>query len=321
MKAKVKSSSSFTTIQERGFAPVIVLAVLFLILYAISPNSITPKSMSAMLDQAAVLLLLAAGQCLIILMGRIDLANAAMCSAFTVVTAVFLNKWGMKSLVLTVIVAVIVGALQAALHSFFQVPSFVITLGFFGIAGGTALVISQASTVLVEEKMRFTKPLFVATSPLPIAFIAALAIVGLVGIAIVKTPWGRALRAVGLNQRATTYSGINTFLVVTSGFILSNLFILLGAYGNVGQLGTASARIADSYLLPGIAAVVVGGTSIAGGIGGLGRTIWGVMIIDLLRIGLDIIHVPQNVQPVVYGLVIIVAIAITVDRKRVAVVA
>ena len=169
--------------------------------------------------------------------------------------------------------------------------------------------------------MRFTKPLFFAPSPLPIAFIAALAIVGLVGIAIVKTPWGRALRAVGLNQRATTYSGINTFLVVTSGFILSNLFILLGAYGNVGQLGTASARIADSYLLPGIAAVVVGGTSIAGGIGGLGRTIWGVMIIALLRIGLDIIHVPQNVQPVVYGLVIIVAIAITVDRKRVAVVA
>lgn len=320
MKAKVKSPSSFTTIQERGFAPVIVLAVLFLILYAISPNSITAKSMSAMLDQAAVLLLLAAGQCLIILMGRIDLANAAMCSAFTVVTAVCLNKWGMKSLVLTVIVAVVVGALQAALHSFFQVPSFVITLGFFGIAGGTALVISQASTVLVDEKMRFTKPLFFATSPLPIAFIAALAIVGLVGIAIVKTPWGRALRAVGLNQRATTYSGINTFLVVTSGFILSNLFILLGAYGNVGQLGTASARIADSYLLPGIAAVVVGGTSIAGGIGGLGRTIWGVMIIALLRIGLDIIHVPQNVQPVVYGLVIIVAIAITVDRKRVAVV-
>ena len=320
MKAKVKSSSSFTTIQERGFAPVIVLAVLFLILYAISPNSITAKSMSAMLDQAAVLLLLAAGQCLIILMGRIDLANAAMCSAFTVVTAVCLNKWGMKSLVLTVIVAVVVGALQAALHSFFQVPSFVITLGFFGIAGGTALVISQASTVLVDEKMRFTKPLFFATSPLPIAFIAALAIVGLVGIAIVKTPWGRALRAVGLNQRATTYSGINTFLVVTSGFIVSNLFILLGAYGNVGQLGTASARIADSYLLPGIAAVVVGGTSIAGGIGGLGRTIWGVMIIALLRIGLDIIHVPQNVQPVVYGLVIIVAIAITVDRKRVAVV-
>jgi ribose transport system permease protein len=318
MKVKLKN---FSVIQERGLAPVVVLAVLFAILYSISPQSITPKSMSAMLDQAAVLLLLAAGQCLIILMGRVDLANAAMCSAFTVITAVCLNKWGMKSLVLTILIAVIVGAVQAGLHSFFQVPSFVITLGFFGIAGGVGLVISKASTVLVQDKMRFTKPLFFSESPLPIAFMVSLVIVGLVGVAIVKTPWGRALRAVGLNQRATTYSGINTFLVVTSGFILANLFILLGAYGNVGQLGTASARIADSYLLPGIAAVVVGGTSIAGGIGGLGRTIWGVMIIALLRIGLDIIHVPQNVQPVVYGLVIIVAITITVDRKRVAVVA
>jgi ribose transport system permease protein len=321
MKVKLKNLKNFSVIQERGLAPVVVLAVLFAILYAISPQSITPKSMSAMLDQAAVLLLLAAGQCLIILMGRVDLANAAMCSAFTVITAVCLNKWGMKSLVLTILIAVIVGTVQAGLHSFFQVPSFVITLGFFGIAGGVGLVISKASTVLVQDKMRFTKPLFFSESPLPIAFMVSLVIVGLVGVAIVKTPWGRALRAVGLNQRATTYSGINTFLVVTSGFILANLFILLGAYGNVGQLGTASARIADSYLLPGIAAVVVGGTSIAGGIGGLGRTIWGVIIIALLRIGLDIIHVPQNVQPVVYGLVIIVAITITVDRKRVAVVA
>jgi len=321
MKVKLKNLKNFSVIQERGLAPVVVLAVLFAILYSISPQSITPKSMSAMLDQAAVLLLLAAGQCLIILMGRVDLANAAMCSAFTVITAVCLNKWGIKSLLLTILIAVIVGAVQAGLHSFFQVPSFVITLGFFGIAGGVGLVISKASTVLVQDKMRFTKPLFFSESPLPIAFMVSLVIVGLVGVAIVKTPWGRSLRAVGLNQRATTYSGINTFLVVTSGFILANLFIVLGAYGNVGQLGTASARIADSYLLPGIAAVVVGGTSIAGGIGGLGRTIWGVMIIALLRIGLDIIHVPQNVQPVVYGLVIIVAITITVDRKRVAVVA
>lgn len=321
MKQATKSKFSFSSIQERGFAPVIVLVVLFAILYSISPDSITYKSMSAMLDQAAVLLLLAAGQCLIILMGRIDLANAAMCSAFTVITAVCLNKWGFDALPLTVAIACVVGFSQAAFHSFFQVPSFVVTLGFFGIAGGTALVISQASTVLVQDQMRFTKPLFFAESTLPIAFLTSLVIVGVVAVAIVKTPWGRAIRAVGLNQRATTYSGINSFYVVASGFVLSNLFILLGAYGNIGQLGTASARIADSYLLPGIAAVVVGGTSIAGGIGGLGRTIWGVLIIALLRIGLDIIHVPQNVQPVVYGLVIIAAIATTVDRKRVSVVA
>lgn len=288
---------------------------------AISPNSITFTSMSAMLDQAAVLLLLAAGQCLIILMGRIDLANAAMCSAFTVVTAVALNKWGLIALPITILIAATVGAIQAMVHSFFQVPSFVVTLGFFGIAGGAALVISQASTVLVDDSKRFSKPLFFSDSTLPIAFIAALSIVGILAVAIVRTPWGRALRAVGLNQKATTYSGINSQFVVISGFVLSNILILLGAYGNIGQLGTASARIADSYLLPGIAAVVVGGTSIAGGIGGLGRTIWGVIIIALLRIGLDIVHVPQNVQPVVYGLVIVGAIAITADRKRVSVVA
>lgn len=317
----MKSRISFGAIQERGYAPVVVLVLLFSILFSISPKSITPTSMSAMLDQAAVLLLLAAGQCLIILMGRIDLANAAMCSAFTVITAVAVNKWGLIAIPLTIVIAALVGIAQALVHSFFQVPSFVVTLGFFGIAGGAALVISQASTVLVPDEKRFTKPLFFSESTFPVAFIASLVVVGIIAVAIVRTPWGRAIRAVGLNQKATTYSGINTQLVVISGFMLSNFLILLGAYGNIGQLGTASARIADSYLLPGIAAVVVGGTSIAGGIGGLGRTIWGVIIIALLRIGLDIVHVPQNVQPVVYGLVIIGAIAITADRKRVAVVA
>jgi len=317
----MKKRISFTSIQENGYAPIIVLSVLFIVLYSISPKSITPTSMSAMLDQAAVLLLLASGQCLIILMGRIDLANAAMCSAFTVVCAVSLNKWGLLAIPVTIVTAIVVGFAQAFVHSFFQVPSFVVTLGFFGVAGGAALVISQASTILVTDEKRFTKPLFFSESSLPIAFIVALIIVGVFAFALVRTPWGRAIRAVGLNQKATTYSGINSHLVVISGFILSNLLILLGAFGNIGQLGTASARIADSYLLPGIAAVVVGGTSIAGGVGGLGRTIWGVLIIALLRIGLDIIHVPQNVQPVVYGLVIVCAIAITADRKRVAVVA
>ena len=165
----MKSRISFSTIQTRGYAPVLVLAFLFAVLYSISPASITPKSMSAMLDQAAVLLLLAAGQCLIILMGRIDLANAAMCSAFTVITAVSLDKWGVKSIPLTIVIACVVGISQALVHSFFQVPSFVVTLGFFGIAGGIALVISQASTVLVADEKRFTKGLFFSERSFPIA--------------------------------------------------------------------------------------------------------------------------------------------------------
>lgn len=307
--------------QERGVAPLVVLLALIAMLFIGNPASLSVGSLSVTLDQAAVLLLLATAQCLIILMGRIDLSNAAMCSAYTVMTALVLNARGVSVLPALVLLAAAVGCLQAWIHMEFQVPSFVVTLGILGIASGTALVLSQASTILVAADEQFSKPLYSTPLQLPIAFIAALMMVAVLGFLLQRSAWGRALRAVGLNQRATTFSGINSRLVVASGFVMSNLLILAGAVFTIGQLGTASAQIAHSYLLPGIAAVVLGGTSIAGGVGGIGRTIWGVLIVSVLRVGLDLVKVPQNAQMIVYGFIILVAIAATADRHRVMVVA
>lgn len=309
------------SIQEKGIAPLLVLIALLAMLFIGNPASLRGSSVSVTLDQAAVLLLLATAQCLIILMGRIDLSNAAMCSAYTVITALVLNGQGPVSIPILALLALLVGFVQAWIHMQFQVPSFVVTLGILGIASGTALVLSEASTILVDEDAKFASGLYSAPSRIPVAFISALAIVSVIGFMLQRTAWGRALRAVGLNQRATTFSGVNSTLVVMSGFMISNLLILLGAIFTIGQLGTASAQIAHSYLLPGIAAVVLGGTSIAGGVGGVGRTVWGVLIVSILRVGLDLVKVPQNAQMIVYGFIILIAIAVTADRHRVAVVA
>lgn len=309
------------SIQEKGIAPLIVLIVLLIMLFIGNPASLSGASISVTLDQAAVLLLLATAQCLIILMGRIDLSNAAVCSAYTVITALMLNAQGPSAVPALALLAVIVGFVQAWIHMQFQVPSFVVTLGILGIASGTALVLSEASTILVAEDAKFASGLYSAPNRVPVAFIAALAVVSVIGFLLQRSAWGRALRAVGLNQRATTFSGVNSTLIVMSGFMISNLLILLGAIFTIGQLGTASAQIAHSYLLPGIAAVVLGGTSIAGGVGGVGRTVWGVLIVSILRVGLDLVKVPQNAQMIVYGFIILIAIAVTADRHRVAVVA
>jgi ribose transport system permease protein len=304
-----------------GLAPFFVLLILVLFLLATNPSSLSPLSLSSIMDGAAVLLLLASAQCLIILMGRIDLSNSAFASFLVVLFATSLNQYGLKCIPFIVLFAALVGLIQASLHLIFQVPSFIITLAIMGIAGGASLLLSQATTIIVSDKVRFTKVLFSSPNGIPLAFITSCIIVGILGVVLVRTPWGRAVRAIGLNQRAVTFSGINTRFIITSVFMVSTTLISLAAMLTLGQLGAASSRIADSYLLPAIAAVVVGGTSIAGGIGGLGRTIWGVLIIALLRIALDIVNVPQNVQPVIYGIIIVVAIAITVDRARVAVVA
>lgn len=317
----IESKFGHSYFREKGISSFFVLGILVVVLLVLKPESMSITSISSLMDQASILLLLASAQCLIIIMGRIDLSNAAFCSLLTVMTAEGLNNFGFIAIPGLFIFTIFIGFTQSWLHQVFQVPSFVISLAFLSISSGTALVLTHASTILVKPEVRFTKFIFSSPGGFPLSFALSILIVGLLGIWLVKTPWGRAVRAIGFNQRATTYSGLNTFLVMSSAFMISAILIAMAAMLNVGQLGTASASIADSYLLPGIASVVVGGTSIAGGIGGIGRTIWGVLIISLLRIGMDIIHIDQNVQPVVYGIIIILAIAITVDRSRITVVA
>jgi ribose transport system permease protein len=318
---KVDLKFFFEYARDKGISSLFVLGFLVLVLLVLEPESMSLSSLSSLLDQTSILLLLASAQCLIILMARIDLSNAAFCSLLTVITAASLNNFGFISIPVILIFAIFIGFVQSWFHQVFQVPSFVISLAFLSISSGSALVLTNASTILVNPEFNFTKILFSSPAGIPVSFIFSSLIVGVVGILLIKTPWGRSVRSVGFNQRATTYSGINTFLVISSAFMVSSVLVVIAAMLNVGQLGTASASIADSYLLPAIASVVVGGTSIAGGIGGIGRTIWGVLIISLLRIGMDILGINQNVQPLVYGLIIIISIAITVDRSRVSVVA
>lgn len=300
----------------KGFTPLAVVLLMVAVFYALNPSGITAGTMSALLDQSAALLVLAVAQGIVILMGRIDLANAALCSFFCVLLVVWLNTLGPVAVPLVLFAGVLVGALQGWMHMYFQIPSFVVTLAVSGIAGGAGLIVSGASAVSLYQHFEFVDWFYASPGGLPLAFMIGAAIATALAFFVAKTARGRSIRAVGSNQRATAYSGIRVTASVVMGFALSGLLIAVAAMMTVGQLGTASAGISNSLLLPAIAAVVVGGTAISGGVGGPGRVVFGALIIALLRIGLDIIGVPQEYQPIVYGVIVIAAIAITVNRSR-----
>jgi ribose transport system permease protein len=109
--------------------------------------------------------------------------------------------------------------------------------------------------------------------------------------------------------------------MVILAFAGSGLFAAAAAVFQIAQLQSAGASTSASLLLPAIAAVIIGGTAISGGVGGVGRTLIGALIISVLRVGLDIVGVDSAVQPILYGLIVILAIAATVDRRRTLVVA
>ncbi|HET7398243.1 MAG TPA: ABC transporter permease [Intrasporangium sp.] len=303
-------------LHERGLSPILVLAVLVAVVAAYDSSFLQPASLTALLDQAAPLVLLSLAQAMVVITGRITLANAALASLLGVVLARTLGAYGQGAVLGVLVTAVVVGAVIGGLHMWTQVPSFIITLGALGIFAGLSLWVSNADSIFISDGYAAVEWISLRLYGVPISFLLVLLIAGVLMAVFALFPIGRAIRAVGLNERAAAYSGVRTGAVVVMAFAISGLLSGLAAVSQVAQLQSAGASTSDSLLLPSIAAVILGGTSISGGVGGVGRTVVGALIVALLRVGLDLVGVPSAVQPIVYGVIVIAAIAATVDRRR-----
>ena len=307
---------NLTWYHERGFTPLLVLAALIAVITAYDPAFLRTSSLLALLDQTAVIALLALAQGVVVITGRITLANATLASLAGVVLAKMLPNLGLGVVGLVLVGAAVCGLVMGAIHVVAQVPSFIVTLGGLGIGAGLSLWISNADSVFVSSGYQAVEWVSFRLYGIPISFLLVLAVSAVMMMAFALLPLGRGIRAVGFNERAAAYSGIRTGAVVVTVFAISGALSGLAAIVQVGQLQSAGATTSDSLLLPSIAAVILGGNSIAGGTGGVGRTLLGALIIALLRVGLDLVGINPALQPVIYGAIVILAMAATVDRRR-----
>lgn len=308
--------------QDAGVAPFVVLLVLVAVIGLVDGKFLTPRSIASLLEQSTPLALLAIGQCLVVLTGRIDLGNAALASLAGVLLAKLLGPLGVVSVPLILLGGALAAALAGWIHVTAQVPSFVVTLGALGVWSGASLLLAKSDTVLVTDGYASVEWIFTRWDRVvPLSFLLVLAVTLVLMWALRGLPAGRQLKAIGLNERAAAYSGIRTQAMVILAFAGSGLFAAAAAVFQIAQLQSAGASTSSSLLLPAIAAVIIGGTAISGGVGGVGRTLVGALIISVLRVGLDIVGVDSAVQPILYGVIVIGAIAATVDRRRTLVVA
>lgn len=319
--AESKRRRSLTWYHERGFTPLLVLAVLIAVITAYDPEFLRPASLLALLDQTAVIALLALAQAVVVITGRITLANATLASLAGVMLAKTLPAWGLGAVGIVLVGAALCGLLMGAIHVVAQVPSFIVTLGGLGVGAGLSLWISNADSVFVNSGYQAVEWVSLRLYGIPISFLLVLIVAAVMMLAFALLPLGRGIRAVGFNERAAAYSGIRTGAVVMTVFAISGALSGLAAVVQVAQLQSAGAATSDSLLLPSIAAVILGGNSIVGGTGGVGRTLLGALIISLLRVGLDLVGINPALQPVIYGAIVILAMAATVDRGRGTVVA
>jgi ribose transport system permease protein len=296
--------------------PIAVFVVFFAIIAALQPDFVGGGGLGILAIQATSVLLVALGQAMVLHVGSLDLSNAALAIFAAILLALMLGPLAAAAPLVCLVIVTAVGAVNGLLVAYTQVPSFALTLGTLGIVQAASLVISGATTVYVTDNSDLLAPLFgSALAGLPMAFWLAVILAALLWALLRRTTVGQAMTAVGLNESGAIFAGIRTRWIKVLAFALSGLLAGVAGIVIIAQAGAASSfGLGSDLLLPGIAAAIVGGTAITGGSTNPLNVIFGALTITLIPIGAATLGVPPQAQSLVYGLVIIIAVALTRSR-------
>lgn len=315
-KRRIRAIDVWTTA-----GPFAVFVVLFALVVILRPAFLGGGGLGILATQATAVLLIGLGQCIVLHVGSIDLSNAAIALFGAILLAKSLGPMGAGGIVLVIVVCSLIGALNGFLIAFFQVPSFALTLGTLGLLQGASLILSDATTVYASGAS-LINPLFTqGIAGLAMAFWIAVIVAVLLWAMLRFTVLGQSMTAVGLNETGALFSGMRTRLLKITAFTISGLLSSLAGIMIIAQAGSASSTgLGSDLLLPGITAAIVGGTAITGGITNPINVVFGALTVTLIPIGAAALGIPSEAQSLVYGLVIIVAVALTISRSRVGIV-
>ena len=298
--------------------PLLALLALLGAVGVAAPSFLSVDSLAVLADESSVILLLATAQTLVILLGGIDLSMAALAALASVLIALSLPGLGWVGVMGTLALTTLLGAFQGFVHARAQLPSVIVTLAGLGIWSGVALAIAQA-TIPVTEGHAAVAWLEGSSLGVPHAFAFAAAALGALAAALRWLPLGRHIRAIGLNPQVALLSGVRVWRVKLIVFALTGLFSGLAGMLMVARTYSGSPTAADSLLLPSIAAVLIGGTAMTGGVGGLARTLIGTLAITVLRVGIAAAGVDPAFEPIAYGVLVVLVVALTTDRSGVSI--
>jgi ribose transport system permease protein len=302
-------------------APALILVLLVVVIGVLNPVVISLDTLTIVLADTAVLFVLATGVTFVIMLGGIDLSIQAVGSLASVIVAEIISGLGFWSLPIAVLVGTGCGLFSGIVHVYLRIPSFIATLATSGIYIAAALVISGSRAVTLSESDRAVVEWIHGTTlgvPSVIFLGAAVAIVSM--LIQRYTVFGRYSKAIGAGEQAAWASGVRVNRHKVIAFALSGTFAALAGVILTARMSSGSPELANQLLLPAIAAVIVGGTAITGGVGSVGRTLVGALIVSLVRIGMTFVGVDVFAQQIVFGVVLILAVAVTIDRSKIAIV-
>lgn len=307
--------------RSRDLGLALIVAALIALVSLRSPGFAAPTNLAAVLNDTAILIILALGQAAVILTRGIDLSVAANL-ALTGMAVAMLNEAQPEVplaalIALAALMGLSLGALNGLLVWRARIPPIVVTLGTLAIYRGLAFVLSGGAWVNAHELTEaFIQVPRTVILGLPVMTWTALVVVGLAALTLTRLPVGRALYAAGGNPVAARYVGIDAGRAQFDAFCLSGLLAGLSGYLWVSRYAVAYVDIASGFELDVIAACVIGGVSIAGGVGTVTGVVLGALLLGVVKNALPVIGVSPFWQLAISGAVIIAAVVLGARRAR-----
>lgn len=302
---------------RRNMGILIGLAVLFLFLSIFTESFLTTKNMLQVLRQICINALLAFGMTFVLIIGGIDLTVGSVV-AISGVSIVMLLNAGVPlpvAFLLSLLIGSLIGLINGSIIALTGMPPFIVTLSLQGAIRGVAYVITDGRSVSCENEVfnAIGNGYFLGI-PLPIYTVALVMV--LISIILYYTRFGRRMYAVGGNVTAAQFSGIHVKRITIWVYIISGTLAALAGIILASRMYSGQPASGQAYESDAIAAAVLGGTSFNGGIGTIGGTLIGALVIGFLTNGLNLLHISSYVQMIIKGIVIIGAVGIDILKNR-----
>jgi ribose transport system permease protein len=306
----------------RTILPLVVLAALIGIVGAWDRTFLSPANLLGVASDTMTLFLMASGVTIVIIIGGIDLSIQAVASMASCIIAAYLPRWGWGAAPAALAAGAVAGLIGGLASTRLRIPSFIATLAVSGVVTTAAYWVSATRAINIPENLSNPYLLWAVGTTLgvPREIWVGLAALAALTILLDLTAFGRRARAVGAQERAAIAAGVPVERVKIAAFTLSGLMAGLAGVVMSARLGSGSPVLANEFLLPAVACIIVGGTSITGGVGSIWRTFVGALILQVVRIGMTYMGVTVFAQQIVFGFILVAAVAATMDRRKVLVV-
>ncbi|MFD5200502.1 substrate-binding domain-containing protein [Streptomyces sp. NPDC058375] len=293
------------------------LVVLVVAMSLLSGDFLTTQNLLNVGVQAAVTAILAFGVTFVIVSAGIDLSVGSVAALSATVLAWSATSAGVPvvlAVVLAIVTGIACGFVNGALVSYGKLPPFIATLAMLSIARGLSLVISQGSPIAFPDSVSRLGDTLGGWLPVPVLVMIAMGLI--TALILGRTFIGRSMYAIGGNEEAARLSGLRVKRQKIVIYALSGLFAAVAGIVLASRLVSAQPQAAQGYELDAIAAVVIGGASLAGGVGKASGTLIGALILAVLRNGLNLLSVSAFWQQVVIGVVIALAVLLDTLRRK-----